>query len=64
MPLQDAVDDLLDEIARLGGGAGVIAVPCRGEIVMRYNPDGMKRASVSASTDIESAAFAGREERQ
>lgn len=64
MRLEDAVDELLDEVARLGGDAGVIAVTSRGEIVMRYNSDGMKRASVSASTDVESVTFAGREERQ
>jgi isoaspartyl peptidase/L-asparaginase-like protein (Ntn-hydrolase superfamily) len=58
MPLEDAVDELLDEVAHLGGDAGVIAVTSRGEIVMRYNSGGMKRASVSASTDIESATFA------
>ena len=64
MPLEAAVDELLDEISRLGGDAGVIAVTSRGEIAMRYNSDGMKRASVSAGTGIESATFAGKGERQ
>jgi isoaspartyl peptidase/L-asparaginase-like protein (Ntn-hydrolase superfamily) len=64
MPLEAAIDELLDEIARLGGDAGVIAVTSRGEIVMRYNSDGMKRASVSAETDIEVATFAEREGHQ
>lgn len=58
MVLEAAVDELLDEIARLGGDAGVIAVTSRGEIVMRYNSDGMKRAAVSAESDIRVATFA------
>ena len=58
MPLEAAVGEFLDEIARLGGDAGVIAVTTNGETVMRYNSDGMKRASVSARHDIEVATFA------
>jgi len=58
LSLEAAVGDLLDEIARLGGDAGVIAVTKRGETVMRYNSDGMKRASVAPGTDIEVATFA------
>ena len=58
MPLEAAAGELLDEIARLGGDAGVIAVTRGGEIVMRYNSDGMKRASVSSATGIEAATFA------
>ena len=58
VPIEVSVGELLDEIARLGGDAGVIAVTRRGKIVMRYNSDGMKRASVSAETDIEAATFA------
>jgi len=58
MRLEAAVGELLDEIARLGGDAGVIAVTRSGEIVMRYNSDGMKRVSVSATTDIDVATFA------
>ena len=57
IPLEEAVGEMLDEIARLGGDAGVIAVTSSGEIVMRYNSDGMKRASVSDETDIEVATF-------
>ncbi len=45
--LNAAVDGMLDEVARLGGDAGVIAVTRGGEIAMRYNSEGMKRASVS-----------------
>ena len=37
--------------ARLGGDGGIIAVTRSGEIAMRYNSQGMKRASASSSTD-------------
>ena len=58
MPLDAAVGELLDEIARLGGDAGVIAITKQGEIVMRYNSDGMKRAAVSSTTTLAVATFA------
>ena len=58
MPLNAAVGELLDEIARLGGDAGVIAITKRGETVMRYNSDGMKRASVSSAAPVAVATFA------
>ena len=37
---------MLDEVKRLGGDAGVIAVTHDGEIAMPYNSEGMKRASL------------------
>ena len=40
----DAVQALLDDIAGLGGDAGVIALTADGELVMRWNSEGMKRA--------------------
>jgi len=58
IPLGQAVDEMLAEIMRLGGDGGVIAVTRGGEIVMRYNSEGMKRASVSAVADLEVATFA------
>jgi isoaspartyl peptidase/L-asparaginase-like protein (Ntn-hydrolase superfamily) len=48
--LQQAADDVLDEIKRLGGDAGLIAVTKSGQVVMPYNSDGMKRAAVG--TDL------------
>ncbi|MBT8083429.1 MAG: isoaspartyl peptidase/L-asparaginase [Gammaproteobacteria bacterium] len=51
LALGDAVDEMLDEVARLGGDGGIIAVTRSGEIAMHYNSQGMKRASASSSTD-------------
>jgi beta-aspartyl-peptidase (threonine type) len=45
--LVDAIEKTLNEIKRLGGDAGVIALTSKGEIAMPYNSEGMKRASVS-----------------
>ncbi len=45
--LDDAIAEMLDEVKRLGGDAGVIALTRSGEIAMPYNSEGMKRASVS-----------------
>lgn len=57
VPLQKAVQDMLDEVARLGGDAGVIAVSRNSEIVSLYNSDGMKRASASAEQPLHVATF-------
>lgn len=58
VPLQKAVQDMLDEVARLGGDAGVIAVSRDGEIAERYNSDGMKRASMSTEQPLHVTTFA------
>jgi L-asparaginase/beta-aspartyl-peptidase (threonine type) len=58
MPLVDAIEETLNEIKRLGGDAGVIAITSRGEIAMPYNSQGMKRASVSTTTPLTVATFA------
>lgn len=52
-----AIQSVLDEIARLGGDAGIIAVSHSGEICMAYNSDGMKRAAVSSFSPLEVATF-------
>lgn len=57
IPLQQAVQDMLDEVARLGGDAGVIAVSRDGEIAEQYNSDGMKRASKVAGQPIHVTTF-------
>ncbi len=57
MALADAIDETLNEIKRLGGDAGVIALTSRGEIAMPYNSEGMKRASVSNQSTITVATF-------
>lgn len=55
--LEEAVWRLLDEVKRLGGNGGVIAVRKSGEIVMAYNSDGMKRSSVSEASDVFATTF-------
>jgi len=52
-----AIEEMLAEVKRLGGDAGVIAVTRGGEMVMAYNSDGMKRASVSSNQGISVATF-------
>ena len=46
--LDAAVAATLDEIKRLGGDGGIIAVDHTGNIAMPYNSKGMKRAAVSS----------------
>lgn len=58
LSLDDAVSEMLEEVARLGGDGGVIAVTRRGEIAMRYNSQGMKRACASSNSAIVVATFA------
>ena len=52
--VKQAIDEVLAEIKRLGGDAGVIVVSRDGQVTMAYNSDGMKRAAVSPA----SAAYA------
>ncbi len=52
MDLGQAMQEVLYEIQRLGGEAGVIVVTRDGEIAMPWNSDGMKRASVSSSSAV------------
>ena len=56
--LEDAVAEMLDEVARLGGDGGLIAVTRDGRIAMPYNSDGMKRAAVTSASDIVVRTFA------
>lgn len=55
--LQSAIDQVLAEIKRLGGDAGMIAVSKTGEMVMCYNSDGMKRAAVGRDHPLQVATF-------
>lgn len=57
--LRDAIEEMLDEVKRLGGDAGVIAVTSSGEIAMPYNSEGMKRACVATTTPLSVATFVG-----
>jgi L-asparaginase/beta-aspartyl-peptidase (threonine type) len=52
-----AIDEMLAEIRRLGGDAGIIAVTRSGEIVMTYNSEGMKRSSVRSNEPVCVATF-------
>ena len=55
--LDKAVDDMLAEVARLGGDGGVIAVTRAGELYATYNSEGMKRAFVSRQQAVSSLTF-------
>ena len=55
--LDKAINDMLDEVRRLGGDAGVIAVTRDSAIATLYNSDGMKRASVSTRQPLQVATF-------
>jgi isoaspartyl peptidase/L-asparaginase-like protein (Ntn-hydrolase superfamily) len=56
--LDRAINDMLDEVRRLGGDAGVIAVTKSLRIATLYNSAGMKRASVSTEQELQVATFA------
>jgi len=56
--LDTAVTQMLDEVARLGGDAGVIAITRDLEISMLYNSEGMKRAAASSREARLVATFA------
>ena len=55
--LDKAINDMLDEVRRLGGDAGIIAVTRDSAIATLYNSDGMKRASVSTHQPLQVATF-------
>ena len=54
---ETAIDEMLAEVKSLGGDGGVIAVTRTGEIAMRYNSQGMKRASISAGEPVFATTF-------
>ncbi|MEO1013714.1 MAG: isoaspartyl peptidase/L-asparaginase [Pseudomonadota bacterium] len=55
--LQAAADNLIADVAALGGDGGVIAVDAEGNIAFAWNSDGMKRAGVSAREPLFAATF-------
>ena len=57
LSLEDAAGEMLDEVARLGGDGGLIALTRDGRIAMPYNSQGMKRASVSSGSDLNIRTF-------
>ena len=52
-----AIDEMLAEVKSLGGDGGVIAVTRDGEIAMRYNSQGMKRASIKSGESVYVTTF-------
>ena len=57
VPLEQAVAEMLDEVKRLGGDGGVIAVTRDGEFAWPYNSEGMKRAAAGSGFDLRVATF-------
>ena len=57
VPLDTAINNMLNEIKRLGGDAGVIAVTRKLGIATLYNSEGMKRASISSQQALQVATF-------
>lgn len=55
--LQTAIDEMLAEVKRLGGEAGVIALGADSGVAMAYNSDGMKRAAARGDEDPLVATF-------
>lgn len=55
--VEQAILEVLDEIKRLGGDAGVIVIDRAGGVFMPYNSDGMKRASVTSAADPYATTF-------
>jgi len=56
-PLAEAAQAVLDEIARMGGDGGLIAVDAEGRIALPFVSAGMKRACATADGEVFSAAF-------
>ena len=56
--LEAAAASVLDEIKRLGGDAGLIAVTRDAMVAMPYNSDGMKRAAAGSDLPLTVATFA------
>lgn len=53
----EAAQQAIDEIGRLGGDGGLIAVDRQGNVAFPYNSPGMKRAIVRPDGSVESLAF-------
>ena len=47
-PAGQAADDMLDRVASFGGNGGIILVTRAGEVVLRWNSNGMKRAAAGS----------------
>ncbi|MEM8615535.1 MAG: isoaspartyl peptidase/L-asparaginase [Pseudomonadota bacterium] len=58
IPLTEAAECTLEKVAALGGDGGLIAIDQRGNIVTRYNSDGLKCAAVKAGSASVVSIFA------
>lgn len=56
--LEEALWNMLDDVKKLGGDGGAIAVSSAGEVAMLFNSGGMKRAAVSSALPAMSTTFA------
>ena len=52
-PLDEAVSGALDDVRRLGGEGGIIAVDASGAVSAQFNSPGMKRAILHCDGRIE-----------
>ena len=57
IPLQEAADRALEEVAALGGDGGVISVTRSGEIAFSFNSEGMYRGYINAAGERYTAIF-------
>ncbi|HYF22420.1 MAG TPA: isoaspartyl peptidase/L-asparaginase [Caulobacteraceae bacterium] len=55
--VESATGAVLDQIARLGGDGGLIAVDRQGNLAVPYNSEGMKRAVLTADGEIRADVF-------
>ncbi|MEM1088228.1 MAG: isoaspartyl peptidase/L-asparaginase [Pseudomonadota bacterium] len=55
--LETAANRTLDRVAAFGGDGGLIAIDKSGTVILAYNSQGMKRASVSSGQDAVVAIF-------
>lgn len=55
--LRQAADEVLGEIAALGGDGGLIAVDAQGNLALPFNSEGMKRAWLTPDGQIGAAVF-------
>ncbi|CPB04515.1 Isoaspartyl peptidase precursor [Mycobacterium tuberculosis] len=52
LDIKDASQQVIDEIGKLGGDGGMIAIDKNGEVAMPFNTEGMYRGMVTADGKI------------
>ena len=53
MPLQEAAQEVINKVGRLGGSGGVIALNAKGQVAMPFNTEGMYRGYITEDGKIE-----------